>query len=113
MTLPKMEMYHVTGTSHRVALPHCINCVLPSSKLIFSRTPSSCTTFYYPNPMAGALYCIRPSLHVAACICDICCTISPPTPRGPFPCCEGVVWPLAIFFSFHSHLKNYMLSHLF
>ncbi len=43
-------------------------------------TPSSRTTFYYLNPMAGALYCICPLPHPAACICDTCCAVSPPMP---------------------------------
>src|SRR5713226_36949 len=39
--------------------------------------------------MVGALYCICHSLHMAACFCDICCTISPPTPQGLFPAAKG------------------------
>ena len=34
------------------------------------------TAFYYPNPMAGALYGIYPSPHMAAPICHLLCYIS-------------------------------------
>src|SRR5258708_40050974 len=32
------------------------------------------TAFYYPNPMAGALHCIYPSLHATAPICHLLCS---------------------------------------
>src|SRR5258708_5048254 len=100
MTLPKMEMYHVTGASRRVAL--CIDFILSFSPsgdtntqqssvlALFPTVRTPRTAFYYPNPTAGALYHIRPSLHAAARFCDIHCALSP-TPQGSFPCCEGCI----------------------
>src|SRR5258708_19768798 len=106
MTLPKMEMYHVTGASRRVAL--CIDFILSFSPSGDTNTQQSSvlalfptvrmprTAFYYPNPTAGALYHIRPSLHAAARFCDIHSALSP-TPHGSFPCPDTSLLPPPLF----------------
>ena|SRR5216684_5273468 len=123
MTLPKMETYHVTGASRHVALwidfilsfSHAsgdTNTQQSSVLVLFPTVRMPCTAFYYPNPTAGALYRICPSLHAAACFCDIHCALSP-TPQGSFPCCEGCIVGQGMFVLWEiNQMEQEMCSYL-